>query len=237
MSEFTAMQMIFAEFVGTFVLILLGSGTCAAATLDKSAAKGDGWVFITLGWGFAVMAGALISIPISGGHLNPAVSFAFLLMGDISFGLFIGFVIAQILGAMLGAFVMYQLYYDYFKENEEGDLVGIFATGPTIKNTLRNYLSEIMGTFILVIFILGTTMYTDLAPVFVPLVVVAIGIALGNLTGYAINPARDLGPRIVYALCVKHPKKGSANFGYAHVPFFGPFIGGALAVVIFILMF
>lgn len=234
--EFTALQMVFAEFVGTFVLVLLGTSTCAAVSLDKSPAKDDGWVFITLGWGFAVLAGALISIPISGGHLNPAVSLAFLLTGGLSFGLFIGYVIAQILGAILGAFLTYQLYYDYFQQNQDGDLVGIFATGPTVKNTARNYLSEITGTFILVIFILGTTLYTDLAPVFVPLVVVAIGIALGNLTGYAINPARDFGPRLMYHFFVKHPNKGSSNFGYQHVPFFGPLIGSTIAVLIFTLM-
>lgn len=236
MTGFSALQMIFAEFIGTFVLILLGTGTCAAVSLDKSPAKGDGWVFITFGWGFAVLAGALISIPISGGHLNPAVSFAFLLTGDLSVQLFIGYVIAQVLGAMLGAFVTYQLYYDYFQQNEDGDLVTIFATAPTVKNIKRNYLSEIVGTFILVLFIMGTTLYTDLAPVFVPLVVVAIGIALGNLTGYAINPARDFGPRLVYHLFVKHPNKGSSNFSYQHVPIFGPLIGSALAVLVFQVM-
>ncbi len=236
MAEFTAMQMILAEFVGTFVLVLLGTGTCAAVTLEKSPAKDSGWVFIALGWGFAVLAGAVISIPISGGHLNPAVSLAFLLTGDLSFGLFVGYVVAQILGAILGSFLTYQLYYDYFKQNQDGDLVGIFATGPTIANTGRNYLSEITGTGLLVLFILGTTLYTDLAPVFVPMVVMGIGIALGNITGYAINPARDLGPRITYALFVKHPNKGSANFGYQHVPFFGPLIGSAIAVLIFTIM-
>ncbi len=104
MNEFTAFQMIFAEFIGTFVLILIGSGTCAAVTLEKSPAKDSGWLFITFGWGFAVLSGALISIPISGGHLNPAVSFAFLLNGDLTLSLFVGYVIAQILGAMLGAY-------------------------------------------------------------------------------------------------------------------------------------
>ncbi|WOO87131.1 MIP/aquaporin family protein [Mollicutes bacterium LVI A0039] len=236
MAEFTQFQMILAEFIGTLILILIGTGTCAAVTLDKSPAKDSGWVFITLGWGFAVLAGALITIPISGGHLNPAVSLAFLLNGSLSFGLFCGYVVAQILGAMTGSFLMYQLYYDYFKENQSGELVGIFATGPTIKNIPRNYLSEIVGTFLLVLFILGTTLYTDLAPIFVPLVVVAIGIALGNITGYAINPARDLGPRLTYALFVKHPKKGPANFWYQHVPVFGPLIGSALAVLLFTIM-
>lgn len=236
MNEITVLQMLFAEFIGTFILILLGTGTCAAVSLDKSPAKNDGWVFIGLGWGLAVLAGALISIPISGGHLNPAVSFAFLLTGDLSIKLFGGYVLAQLAGAMLGASVTYQLYYDYFQQNESGDLVGIFATGPTIENTKRNYLAEIIGTFLLVLFILATTLYSNLAPVFVPLMVVGIGIGIGNLTGYAINPARDFGPRIIYHFVVKHPSKGSSNFKYHHVPIFGPLIGSGLAVAVFQLM-
>lgn len=236
MAEYSAMQMLLAEFIGTFVLILLGTGTCAAVTLEKSPAKDSGWLFIAFGWGLAVMSGALISIPISGGHLNPAVSFAFFLKGDLSFGLFIGYVVAQILGAMLGAYTTYQLYYDYIKENKDGNLLGIFSTSPTIANTGRNYFSEIIGSFVLVLFILGTTMYTDLAPIFVPLVVVVIGIALGNLTGYAINPARDFGPRIIYTLCVKHPNKGDTGWSYAHVPIIGPLVGSAIAVLIFSIM-
>lgn len=236
MVEYTALQMIFAEFIGTFILILFGTGTCAAATLDKSSAKDSGWVFIAFGWGFAVLAGSLITIPISGGHLNPAVSLAFLLTGDLSFGMFIGYVLAQLIGAFCGAFLTYQLYYDYFAANESGELLSIFATSPTIKNTPRNYLSEIVGTFILVLFILGTTLYINLAPIFVPLVVVAIGISLGNLTGYAINPARDLGPRLMYALCVKHERKQDPNFGYQHIPIFGPLFGSLFAVIIFAFM-
>lgn len=236
MAEISNFSMIFAEFIGTFLLILIGTSTCAAVTLDTSPAKDSGWLFIAFGWGLAVMAGALITIPISGGHLNPAVSFAFLLEGDLSLGLFLGYVIAQILGAMCGAFLTYQLYYDYFKQNEDGDLVTIFATMPTVKNTGRNYLSEIVGTTILVLFILGTTLYTDLAPIFVPLIVVAIGISVGNITGYAINPARDLGPRIIYSMFVKHPQKGSAHFEYQHVPLIGPFIGSGIAVIIFTIL-
>lgn len=236
MNEFTILQMLLAEFVGTFVLILIGTSTCAAVSLEKSPAKDAGWLFITFGWGLGVMAGALISIPISGGHLNPAVSLAFVLTGDLSIGLFCGYVLAQILGAMLGAYATYQLYYDYFQQNSDGNLLGIFATSPTIANTARNYFAEIVGTFILVLFILGTTMYSDLAPIFVPLVVIAIGISIGNLTGYAINPARDFGPRLIYHFTVKHPKKVTSNFGYQHVPIFGPLIGSLIAVIIFTLM-
>ncbi len=226
-------KLFLAELIGTMILVFLGTSTSAAVTLKKSPAYGSGWVFIALGWGMAVMAGALVSIPISGGHLNPAVSFAFLLQGDLDIMTFFVYVIAQVLGAMMGAFLTYQMYYDFFMAEEDGDLVGIFATGPAIKNTPRNYLSEIVGTFLLVLFILGTTMYTDLAPIFVPLMVVSIGISIGGITGYAINPARDLGPRIVYALFVNVKNKKSANFSYQHVPIIGAFIGSGIAVIIF----
>ncbi len=226
-------EIFWAELIGTAILVFLGTSTSAAVTLKKSAAEGSGWVFIALGWGFAVMAGAVISIPISGGHLNPAVSFAFFLQGDLTLSVFLMYVVAQIIGALIGAFLTYQAYFDYFKTNDDGDLVTIFATLPGIKNTARNYLSEILGTFLLVLFILGTTLYTDLAPIFVPLLVVGIGISIGGLTGYAINPARDLGPRIIYALFVKVPNKGSAHFEYQHVPIIGPLVGSGLAVLVF----
>ncbi len=236
MNEVSTFSMVFAEYIGTLILILFGTSTCAAVSLKKSSAHNSGWVFIALGWGFAVMAGATITIPVSGGHLNPAVSLAFLLTGDLGFGLFIAYVIAQILGAMSGAFLTYQLYYDYFKQNDDGNLVTIFATLPTVKNTPRNYLSEIVGTCVLVLFIMGTTLYQDLSPIFVPLVVVSIGISIGNITGYAINPARDFGPRLVYSLFVKHPNKGSAHWEYQHVPICGPLIGSVLGVLIFTIL-
>ncbi len=226
-------ELFLAEFIGTAILLFLGTSTSAAVSLKKSPAYGSGWVFIAFGWGFAVMAGALITIPISGGHLNPAVSLAFLLNGTLTLQTFFVYVVAQVLGAFVGAFLTYQVYYDYFKLEDNDALVTIFATLPTVKNIKRNYLSEILGTFILVIFILGTTLYTDLPPIFVPLVVVSIGISIGNITGYAINPARDLGPRLMYRLFIN---RGEVGFWYQHVPIVGPLIGSALATLVFSLM-
>ncbi|MFV0288936.1 MAG: MIP/aquaporin family protein [Mycoplasmatales bacterium] len=236
MDEITVIQIFFAEVIGTALLIFLGTSTCAANALEKSPARNSGWIFIALGWGFAVMAGALISTPISGGHLNPAVSLAFLLTGDITIGLFVVYVIAQIIGAMLGAWLTYIIYLDYFKVQKDGNLLTVFATAPTIKNIPRNFLTETIGTFILVVLILATTLYTDLAPIFVPLVVVVIGISIGNVTGYAINPARDFGPRLIYQLCVKNKNRVDADWSYQLVPILGPLLGSALAVLVFTLL-
>lgn len=236
MEEFTIVQMLLAEFFGTLLMILLGLGTSASVKLRRSPARNSGWVYITFGWGFAVMAGTMIAGSISGGHLNPAVSFAFMLRGELNALLFVCYSIVQILGAFFGAHLMYQLYYDYFKENHDGDLVSVFATAPTIENPARNYLSSIIGSFIIIMFILSTSRYEGLSPIFVPLVIIGVGMSLGNLVGYAFNPARDLGPRLMYHFHFRHPKKGCANLKYQHVPFFGPFIGSALAVVMFAIM-
>ncbi len=227
------MEIFLAELIGTAILVFIGTSTSAAVTLKKSSAHNSGWVFITLGWGFAVLAGATISFPISGGHLNPAVSLAMFLTGSITFNLFIIYVIAQILGGIIGAYLTYQIYYDHFKLNDDGDLIGIFATVPSIKNTPRNYFSEIIATFILILFILMTGFYSQVSPVLVPLLVIGIGISVGNVTGYAINPARDLGPRLMYQFFFKHKNKGSANWKYQPIPFFGPLIGSILGVLVF----
>lgn len=227
-------SMLLAEFIGTAALIFIGTSTNCANGLRKSAAIGSGWVFIAFGWGLAVLIGATIAGPISGGHLNPAVSLAFYLTDpNFTFVYFISFMIVQILGAILGAYLTMILYKDHFDDEENGDAIGYFSTGPTYRNTLRNYYSEIIGTMILVLTILMTTITTSVSTLTVPLIVVGIGIAIGNVTGYAINPARDLGPRIAYKMLFKHKSKGSADFKYAHVPFIGPLVGSAIAVVIF----
>lgn len=226
--------MLLAEFIGTAALIFIGTSTNCANGLRKSSAKGSGWVFIALGWGFAVLIGATIAGPISGGHLNPAVSLAFFINDpEFTFTYFVSFTLVQILGAMLGAYLTMILYGDHFKDEENGDAVGYFSTIPTYRNIKRNYFSEIMGTFLLVLAILMTTITTGVSSLTVPFVVVGIGIAIGNVTGYAINPARDLGPRLAYLFLFKHKNKGKADFGYAHVAFFGPLIGSGLAATVF----
>lgn len=223
------MNILIGEILGTFALVLLGTATVAAVSLKKSPANGAGWVFIALGWGMGVFAGIVIATPFSGAHLNPAVSFAFYAIGDITLSQLFIYLIAEMIGAFLGAFVTFILYYDFFKATEDQKtILGVFSTSPTIENPVRNILSETVGTFILVLFILMTTVSENISMLFVPMLVVGIGIALGSLTGYAINPARDLGPRLFHAIMpLKH--KGDSNWKYSYVPIFGPILGGLLA--------
>ncbi|MBL0701752.1 MAG: aquaporin family protein [Spiroplasma sp.] len=225
-------SILIGEILGTGVLILMGVGTCAAVSLTGSSAKGSGWVFIALGWGLGVLAGIIVSAPLSGAHLNPAVTTGFLVTGDITGAEFATYIAGQMIGAMLGATLVFILYYDFFKQTEDkGTILGTFSTGPTIPNVTLNVLSEVTGTFVLVFFILMTTV-APVGPVYVPLLVVGIGISLGGLTGYAINPARDLGPRIVHAL-IPLKQKGDSNWQYSWIPIVGPLAGGALAAVVF----
>lgn len=223
------------ELIGTFVLILFGAGTCAANSLKKSYAHNTGWVFIVFGWGFGVFAGAMVSAPLSGAHLNPALSIAFFAKGDMTISQLGVYVLAQMIGAILGSALVYQLYYEHFRAEEElkTPCGGIFFTGPAVRNIPRNLLSEIVGTFILVIFILMVGHDKTSNSLFVPFLIVGIGIALGSLTGYAINPARDLGPRIMYSL-TKLNKMHPADWSYAFVPVLGPIIGGLLATGLYI---
>lgn len=227
-------NILFGEIIGTMILIIFGVGTNAANSLNKSYAKGSGWVFIVFGWGLGVFAGSLVSNPLSGGHLNPAVSFTLLLQNSITLSQFFTYFIAQIVGSFLGAAVVYQLYYDHFQETE-GHLGTVFYTGPSILNYTRNMLSEIIGTFILVIFILQLSSDSSATSMFVPLVVVGIGICLGSLTGYAINPARDFGPRLLYSF-TKLANKHKTDWKYAVIPFIGPLLGGAISYFVFNIM-
>ncbi|MGL4382830.1 MAG: MIP/aquaporin family protein [Bacilli bacterium] len=226
-------KIIIGELIGTCILIIFGLGTCAANALNKSYAKGSGWVFIVFGWGLGVFAGIIVSAPLSGAHLNPAVSLSFLLQETITLPEFLAYVGAQLAGAFIGAFIVYQLYYDHFVDSmKDGPLGGVFFTGPAIPNRARNFASEIVGTFILVLFILMLAKDAGANSLFVPFLVVGVGIALGSLTGYAINPARDLGPRLFYSLTQLN-KDGSANWGYAIVPIVGPLLGSALATLVY----
>lgn len=223
------------ELLGTLVLILFGAGTCAANSLVKSYARNAGWVFIVFGWGLGVFAGIIVSNPLSGAHLNPAVSLAFFMQGSIIFSEFAVYVVAQLIGAFLGAGLIYQLYFNHFHIEKQAGLGGIFFTEPAIKDTKRNLLSEMVGTFMLVLFIMMLAHDSTAGSLYVPFVVVGIGIALGSLTGYAINPARDLGPRLLYSL-TKLNKNKSANWGYAWIPVLGPLLGGALASAMYTML-
>lgn len=229
------------EFVGTFVLVLLGCGVVACVNLTKSKGQGGGWVTITLAWGLAVMCGVLIAGPYSGAHLNPAVSIGVAAAGKFPWGHVIPYIIAQMLGGFLGGVATYIFYKDHFDVTEDKDIkLAVFCTAPAIRNFRRNLVCEIIGTFVLVFVILYLSEGSNVSEVGlgtigafpVAFLVVVIGMSLGGTTGYAINPARDMGPRLAHAACpIKD--KGSNDWEYSWVPIVGPIIGGVTAAVVF----
>ncbi|MFF6980567.1 MIP/aquaporin family protein [Streptomyces sp. NPDC008343] len=250
------------ETIGTAILILLGGGVCAAVTLKASKARNAGWLAITFGWGFAVLTAVYTSAPLSGAHLNPAVTVA-LAIKDSDWSNVPTYFAGQLLGAMIGAALVWVAYYGQFhahltdkeivggpgaqatsakaveaQEKGAGPVLGIFSTGPEIRNAVQNLATEIIGTVVLVLAILTQGLNDSgkglgtLGALITALVVVSIGLSLGGPTGYAINPARDLGPRIVHAL-LPLPNKGGSDWGYAWIPVVGPLIGGAIAAGIY----
>lgn len=231
------MLIFIAELIGTMMLILLGDGVVANVTLNKSGMKGAGSIQITFAWGLAVLVPAFIFGAASGAHFNPAVTIALALDGTIAWGTVPMYIIAQFLGAILGGCLVYLLFKAQFDATDDpGTKLGCFATGPSIPNAGLNLLSEIVGTFVLVFAIKGIGNVDGIAGglnyLLVFGIIVSIGMSLGGLTGYAINPARDLGPRIAHAfLPIKG--KGDSNWGYAWVPVVGPIIGGVIASVLY----
>ncbi len=231
-----------SELVGTTMLLLLGGGVVANVALTKTKGNGGGFLLVNFGWGLAVFAGVTVSYA-SGGHLNPAVSIAQLILGNIDFVTFLVYLAAQMIGAILGAVLVWITYKNHFDEEPDpAAKLGVFSTGPGIRNLGWNLVTEIIATFVLVFVVLGFGNQpgtTDagapaglaaLGALPVALLVVAIGASLGGPTGYAINPARDLGPRIAHAfLPIKG--KGGSDWGYAWVPVVGPLIGGSLAAL------
>lgn len=224
------MSAFWGEVVGTMILITLGGGVCAGVSLRKSFAENSGWIVISMGWGLAVAVAAYSVGGISGAHLNPALTLALAFKGDFSWSLAPSYILAQMIGAFLGAVIVYLHYLPHWMETEDaGTKLGVFSTGPAIKHTCANLLSEIIGTFILVMAILaiGANEFTDgLNPLVVGFLIVSIGLSLGGTTGYAINPARDLGPRIAHFLLPIHGK-GASNWKYAWIPVVGPILGGS----------
>ncbi|MEU9173571.1 MIP/aquaporin family protein [Streptomyces sp. NPDC048420] len=228
------------EVIGTAILILFGAGVVAAVVLNYSKAKDAGWVVIAFGWGFGVLAGAYTAAPLSGGHLNPAVTLGIAVdTGD--WDQVPVYIAGQMVGAMLGAVLCWLTYYAQFQVNAEEEIaqptLGIFSTAPAIRNPVANLITEIIATIGLVLPILAFGLTKGLgesgtAVLVVAFLVVGIGLSLGGPTGYAINPARDLGPRIVHTL-LPIPNKGTSDWGYAWIPVVGPLIGGALSGVIF----
>lgn len=221
-----------AEFLGTMLLILLGDGVVANVTLNKSGMKGAGSIQITLAWGLAVMLPAFIFGVASGAHFNPALTIALAADGSISWSVVPGYIIAQFAGAFVGAVLVYLLFKAQFDATEDaGTKLGVFSTSPSVPNTALNLLSEIIGTFVLVFAIKGipTGVPVGVSNLLVFGIIVSIGMSLGGLTGYAINPARDLGPRLAHTI-LPIKKKGSSNWGYGLITLFGPIIGALLAV-------
>ncbi len=235
-----------AEFLGTMVLILLGDGVCAATSLEKSKAKGAGWVAVALGWGLAVMCGVFIAGPYSGAHLNPAVTLAVALTGQMPWIEVPGFVLAQLLGGFCGAALVWAFYKDQYDATEDPDVkLGTFCTMPAVPNSLRNFFCEALATALLVFCVLMFGTNANI-PSFslgasgafpVTMLIVAIGMSLGGATGYAINPARDLAPRIAHAVLPFKSKKRDSDWGYSWIPTLGPLAGGAFAALCYILIF
>ncbi|EFY03358.1 MIP/aquaporin family protein [Streptococcus dysgalactiae] len=230
---------IFGEFLGTALLVLLGNGVVAGVVLPKTKNHASGWIVIATGWGIAVAVAAFISGKIAPAHLNPAVSLAFAMKGTIAWPTAIVYSLAQMLGAMLGSVLVFlQFRPHYVAADNPADILGTFATGPAIRDNSSNLLSEIFGTFVLVLGILAFGLYdmpAGLGTLCVGLLVIGIGLSLGGTTGYAINPARDLGPRMIHAI-LPIKNKGDSAWSYAWIPIVGPMIGAALAVLLFQIM-
>lgn len=232
------------EFIGTFVLVLLGCGVVACVSLRKSKGEGAGWVVVTLAWGLAVMCGVLIAGPYTGAHLNPAVTLGLAAAGKFPWEYVLPYIVSQIAGGILGAVIVYVFYKDHFDATAEAETkLGVFATIPAIKNYRRNMICEIVGTFILVLVILfmgdkensSEVGLGSVGALPVALLVVVIGMSLGGTTGYAINPARDLGPRIAHAI-LPIKGKGSSQWSYSWVPIVGPLLGGVLAALLYLMV-
>jgi glycerol uptake facilitator len=225
---------LFGEFMGTLVLVLIGNGTVANVVLKKTLGSAAGWLTIVFGFGLGVVAGVFVAIACgsSDAHINPAVTLAFAISsGD--FSKFLPYLIAQVLGGLVGGTLVWIHFMPHWKETPDpGSKLACFSTGPAIKNTVANIISEIIGTFLLVLTIASivkTSPAPGLVPFLVGAMVWAIGSGLGGTTGFAINPARDLGPRIAHAI-LPIPGKGGSDFGYGlSVPVLGGLIGGALA--------
>jgi glycerol uptake facilitator protein len=232
------LSIIGSEIIGTAILILLGDGVVAAVLLNKSKAQNAGWVVITFAWGFAVAMAVFAVGQFSGAHINPAVTFGFAVIGNTPWGDVPSYLIGEFVGAGLGALLVWLAYLPHWEETEDPGLkLAVFSTAPAIRNYAANLLCEIIGTMMLLFGILAIlanedTVATGLVPLLIGLLVVVIGMSLGGPTGYAINPARDLGPRIMHQI-LPIAGKGPSDWSYAWVPVVGPIIGGIIGAVLF----
>jgi glycerol uptake facilitator protein len=243
------MQAYLAEFIGTMILIILGDGVVAGVLLKNSKAENSGWIVITFGWAMAVAIAVYCVGRISGAHINPAVTIGLAASGNFDWIQVPGYVIAQLLGAFVGAIIVWLAYLPHWGPTEDAGLkLGVFSTAPAYRATGPNLITEIIGTAILLFGVLGIganagaiggdlsgVIASGLNPLLVGLLVLGIGLSLGGPTGYAINPARDLGPRIAHAI-LPIAGKGSSDWEYSWIPIVGPIIGGVIGAVLFVLL-
>ena len=225
-----------AEFFGTAMLILLGDGVVANVTLNKSGMKGAGSIQITLAWGLAVLMPVICYGAISGAHFNPAVSIGLAIAGKFEWALVVPYIIAQVLGGCLGGIVVYFFFKQQFDATDDpGTKLGVFSTGPSVRHTLNNFFCEAVGTFVLVYVILmnrdAGAATSGVASLFTFGLIVSIGMSLGGTTGYAINPARDAGPRIAHMIVLP---KDPHNWGYGWIPVVAPIVGGIVAALFYL---
>jgi len=229
-----------AETIGTAILIILGDGVVAGVLLNKSKAQNAGWIVITTGWALAVAVGVYAIGGLTGAHLNPAVTIGLAAIGSVGWDLVPWYIGGEFLGAFIGAVVVWLHYLPHWKETEDPGLkLAVFSTGPAIPNTTSNLISEVIGTFVLVfgvLAIVSNELAPGLAALLVGFLVWGIGLSLGGPTGYAINPARDLGPRIAHAL-LPIAGKGSSDWEYSWIPVVGPIIGGVLGAIVYQALF
>ncbi len=231
-----------AEIISTAILILLGGGVVANVVLNKTIGNNSGWIVITTGWALAVYVAVVIAGPYSGAHINPAVTVAVAIAGKFPWADVPMYILAQMIGAMIGSSAVWVTYKSHFEETEDADSKkAVFCTAPAIRNTFSNFFSEMIGTFVLIfsIFYFTNASITDtetmiglgsLGALPVAFLVWSIGLSLGGTTGYAINPARDLGPRIMHAI-LPIKNKAKSDWSYAWIPVLGPLVGGAIAAL------
>ena len=244
------MNPLLAEFLGTFILVLIGDGVCANVNLRNTKGSNSGWLVITTGWGLAVFVAVMCTKQYSDAHINPAVTIGLAIADKFSWDLVAGYLLCQFSGALLGAVFVYLFYVQHFKITDDTNAkLGAFCTAPAIRGTVPNVFGEIVGTFVLVLAVLlaanaTVTMDGESARVLkvglgavgavpIGLIVFAIGIGLGGTTGYAINPARDLGPRVAHAI-LPIPNKRDSDWSYAWIPVVGPVLGGVIAAAVYL---
>ena len=242
------MTPLIAEFIATFLLLILGNGVVANVLLPKTKGHDSGWLVITTGWGLAVFTGVVVAGPYSGAHLNPAVTIGLAAAGEFPWAEVPGYIIAQILGAFLGGTSIWLMYKDHYDETHDSSIIlATFSTIPAIRSSFNNLISEIIGTFVLVFVVFyisdGQLMNTSNTPIGlgsvgalpIAFLVWCIGLGLGGTTGFAINPARDLGPRLAHTI-LPISNKGSSDWAYGWIPILGPLLGGVLAATVYLVI-